>query len=38
MLDKWLAWRTEGSETDRPVIDFTGQWRNDLGSEMTLEA
>jgi hypothetical protein len=35
--EQWLAWKTEGVETDKPEIDFAGVWKNELKSEMTLE-
>ena len=36
MSDKWLAWKTEGVEVDKPQVDFAGKWKNELGSEMEL--
>ena len=36
-MKKWLAWQTVGKEVAKPKVDFSGKWKNPLGSSMELK-
>ena len=36
MADQWLVFHTESESVDKPQVDFSGHWKNDLGSEMDI--
>ncbi len=35
-MAKWNQWQLSSAPTDKPDLDLTGTWRNELGSVMSL--